>query len=207
MNGTLSSDQESLQSTKLNNNALLLIEAMVRELAGEKVEPKLFEKASASQHGPRWRPLTQTYIPIILTALAVWGIAYFAYRSDPAVCNQPLNLNGSWEIYSFFSGTKDKVGSAKISQDMCSNFFQLSGSLRSASNPNEDAEFSTRIGGFNDGEIVFVYENFEGEMGVCRGIVPTSDSQKFEVHCVDLIGFNKDGSESGTLKFEKIIEK
>ena len=94
-----------------------------------------------------------------------------------------------------------------VSQKACSDSFQLSGSLKGPSSSDEDTDFSSRIGGYNDGEILFVYENFEGEMGVCRGVVPSDKSNEFEVHCTDLVGFDKNNSTKGTLKFEKILEE
>lgn len=187
MTGTRSSEERNLAYSRINKNLLQLLDAMARELDGEKVVKNLFgETKHASQP---YRPIWQTYIPILLTAIGVWAISYFAYQPVPEDCHQAYNLAGSWDIFGQDStGNQIQIGSGQISQNDCTNVFQFSGEVSSLSNPNTPIDFSSRIAGLNDGEILFVYENFDGEMGVCRGVVPSTEDQSIMFSCVDLIG-------------------
>lgn len=49
-------------------------------------------------------------------------------------------------------------------------------------------DFSLCVVGFNDGEIIFVYENFNGEMGVCCGVEFSNFEKGFFVSCIDFVG-------------------
>lgn len=193
MSGILSGEDLNLERSRVNRNLLTLIAAMSRELGGEKVTANLFK--NAPQIVSHYRPIWQTYIPILITALAVAAISYFAFQPDPPKCNQPYSLDGRWQLYALDStGTEIKVGEAHIVQDSCMVSFQLSGEVFST-RQNRAVDFSSRIAGTNDGEVIFVYENFDAEMGVCRGILPTHGHNKgFKVTCIDLIGRDRNDS-------------
>lgn len=187
MTGTRSDNERTLEYSRINKHLLTLITAMQRELAGEKPEKDLFGQ---HQHtATTYRPLWQTYVPIILTGLAVWAISYFAYLPVPPDCHQAYDLNGSWSLFVQDSTGADlQVGEAVIQQDSCMNFFQMSGQILSSEASQRMVDFSSRVAGLNDGEIIFVYENFNGEMGVCRGVEPSKPEKGFFVSCTDLVG-------------------
>ena len=189
MSGTTSSDEQKRAFSRINSNLLRLIDAMRRELDGEKVDKHLFADTKPAAH--IYRPVWQTYVPILLTALGVWAISYFAYRPVAVECRQEYDLAGKWEVtFKDSLGEHQVIGSAQIKQDSCQNSFHLSGEVYS-SIQNRTVDFSSRIGGLNGGEIILVYENFDSEMGVCRGVIPADDSGGFMVSCVDLIGRDK----------------
>ncbi len=193
MTGTKSDEERSLAYSRISKNLLTLLAAMSRELDGEKVEKNLFGTSAQPPH--TYRPMWQTYVPILLTAIGVWCISYFAYQPAPIDCHQAYNLAGNWDIYTRDStGAEIKIGDGKIAQDSCSNGFQFSGEVSSLKSPNNPIDFSSRIAGLNDGEILFVYENFDGEMGVCRGVVPGAEDKSIMFSCVDLIGRDRNDS-------------
>lgn len=110
-------------------------------------------------------------------------------------------MSGAWKVYTTDS-IQLELGTAKIIQEECHPYFNLSSSLNNNTESGTEVDFSSKTGGINDGEIYFVYENFGGEMGVCRGIIPSKSQEGFTVHCTDLIGHNKNNEEKMSLLFE-----
>ena len=196
MSGMLSNQEQALLSSKINNDLLLLLEAMRRESAGERAVSDLFQQEAVGGH--RWKPLTQTYIPIVLAALAAWGISYFAYRNTD--CHYNGNLAGTWKVFEINDSTHNELGKINIYQEDCDPFFQLSGAI--ANRTGKEVDFSSKIGGVNDGEIYFVYQNFDGEMGVCRGVMPDNDTTILNIQCTDLIGFDRNEQSNLNLKLQ-----
>ncbi|MEL7225090.1 MAG: hypothetical protein AAGL17_09510 [Cyanobacteria bacterium J06576_12] len=203
MTGTASTDERKRAYSRINSNLLHLIDAMRGELKGEKVDKHLLQEAQPAGH--LYRPVWQTYLPILLTAIGVWAISYFAYRPVAVACSQDYDLAGQWEI-DFRDSTqqKRKIGSAQIKQESCQNSFQMSGEVYS-SIQDRNVDFSSRIGGLNDGEIFFVYENFDSEMGVCRGVIPADASGGFMVSCIDLIGRDRNDQAELELWFKPVL--
>ncbi len=204
MTGTASTDERKRAYSRINSSLLQLIDAMRRELNGEKVDKHLLQEAQAAAR-PSYHPIWQTYLPILLTAIGVWTISYFAYRPAAADCVQDYDLAGQWEIaYRDTAQQKIKIGTAKIHQKACQNSFQVSGEVYSSIR-DRNVDFSSRIGGLNDGEIIFVYENFDSEMGICRGVIPADNSGKFMVSCVDLIGRDRNNEAELELWFSPVL--
>jgi hypothetical protein len=198
MSGMLSNQEQALLGSKINNDLLLLLKAMRREQDGEKVVSDLLQEKAVE--GQRWRPVTQTYMPILLAALAAWGISYFAYRNTD--CHYNGNLAGTWKVFEISDSSHAELGEINIYQEDCDPFFQLSGAIAGTQESGMEVDFSSKIGGVNDGEIYFVYENFDGEMGVCRGIVPDNDTTILNIQCTDLVGFDRNGQSNLNLKLQ-----
>ncbi|MEO1517863.1 MAG: hypothetical protein AAFV95_22775 [Bacteroidota bacterium] len=185
-NGLLSSQEQSLSSSRINNDLLLLLDAMKKELKGEKVVKNLFQPP-ANKSSFR-SILLRTYLPILLTALMVWGLSKEYYQEPPVTCNGKVNLAGTWAI--FFpteDGGEERAGRAVIHQKACMDFFQISGTMK-----RSNVDFSSKIGGINNGSLYFVYENINGEKGVCEAVVPSPGKNEFTAHCFDEIGFDRD---------------
>lgn len=201
MTGTKSEEERNLAYSRINKHLLVLLEALSRELSGEKVEKNLFSTHPTPIH--LYRPLWQTYLPIVITALGVWAISFFAYQPAPEECHQTYNLAGRWDIYAKDStGNQVQIGNGQITQEECTNTFELSGEVSSLLHPdNPPVDFSSRIAGMNGGEILFVYENFNGEMGVCRGVIPSVANNSFMLSCLDLVGRDRNDSPELNLWF------
>lgn len=198
--GRLSSESESQQTSQLNDDLLRLIAALERELDGESFDKSLFSQNSSAHSHPT---ILQKYLPLVLTALAVWGICFFAYRQPKSECktNEKVDINGEWTIISEM--TKEQVGFLNIRHKKCQSYLEISGGVKTLKQPSKEVDFSSKIAGINDGEILFVYENFDGEIGLCRGIAPLENDDQFSVRCTDLSGFNKDGKDQITLTFNR----
>ncbi|MEM9919114.1 MAG: hypothetical protein AAF990_13515 [Bacteroidota bacterium] len=199
LTGTLSSEEQFLQNSKLNKDLLLLLEGLGRELAGEKVVSDLFRTKDTAAGST----LTRTYLPMLLTAIAVGAISYFALRTPDSTCETDIELDGDWVVTAKTDG--EFLGHVNIIQNICEPHFMLSGNLSSADKSRE-VDFSSKIGGFNDGEILFVYENFSGEIGVCRGIIPAGIVETFSVKCVDLIGADRNDSPNSHIVFDRVAK-
>lgn len=207
MSRMLSHDQQTLKQNRLNNDTLRLITALRGELAGEEVIAELFQEENQDVAHKRGFPLMYLLMAMGLTAAAVGGISFAVLKPEAPVCNEDINLNGNWLILNGTSVEEEELGSLRLSQENCMVYFSLSGTLRSATiDSMEEIDFSSRIGGINDEEIVFVYENFAGEIGVCRGVAPSVKEDEFKVHCIDLAGYDKNGEERYQMIFRKIDE-
>jgi len=113
-----------------------------------------------------------------------------------------LNLSGTWDIAFSTRDSLKRTGTVNIAQDLCERDFLLSGQIEDVGS-KEGVDFMASIGGIHEGEILFVYENFIGERGVCRGVTPALGSKSFSVRCTDLYGSDKDGEPRSRLIFTK----
>lgn len=68
MNGTLSRESYNLENSKLSQDLIKLVDALSRELAGEKFEHNILEKSKNDNFAQS--SLFKTYLPILLTAIA-----------------------------------------------------------------------------------------------------------------------------------------
>lgn len=200
INGTLSSEEEGRKQRRISKDILRLLGAMDREAKGQKPQPGLLDTR---------RPLParefgfKTLVGGILVGSLLAAVGVFLFQYQPEVdCSGRLNLNGAWNISAQVGSTGKRVGTVNIKHDPCTPLFLLGGEVKRNAESG-DTDFSARTGGLKDGEIQFIYENFDGERGVCRGIAPAIGGTSFTVHCVDLIGFDKDGSPKTTLVFSR----
>jgi hypothetical protein len=198
--GTLSNDEISRKRRRFNKDALRLLAGMDREANGVKAT------GSILSHAPPIGNREFSFKTMVFTTLAVAGIAALfvgAYNYQPPVdCSGQLNLSGTWEVAFSIKDSLRRTGTVNIAQDDCEKDFLLSGQIEDAGS-KAGVDFTARIGGIHDGEILFVYENFIGERGVCRGVVPTLGGKKFSVRCTDLYGSDKDGEPHSRLVFTK----
>jgi hypothetical protein len=198
--GTLSNDEISRKRRRFNKDALRLLSAMDREANGEKVTRSILSQA------PPIGNREFSFKTMIFTALGVASIAaaiVWAFNYQPSVvCSGQLNLGGTWDVTFSIGDSVRRVGEVNITQDSCENDFTLSGQIE-AIGSEDDVDFSARIGGISKGELLFYYQNFAGEQGVCRGVTPALGKTSFSVHCIDLYGFDKDGQPRSRLKFTK----
>ncbi len=201
MNGTLSSDEKTLQNSRFNKGLLLLLEALDKELAGGKIDKHLF--ADLPNAATPYRPVWQTYVPILLTALAIWGISYFAYADKPQACLSPINLDGTWNVFSGqIQGESRHLGEAVIIHPSCEPYLRVNGVLQ---NEKEgEVDFNSKIAGIEgEGEFYMAYENFNGETGLCKGMILRDNDSVFSIICTDLTGTDKDGKPVTHFRFER----
>ncbi|MFT5998590.1 MAG: hypothetical protein ACI81P_001043 [Neolewinella sp.] len=95
-----------------------------------------------------------------------------------------------------------RTGIVNITQDACGKYFLLSGEVEGIGSDN-DVDFTVRIGGIHEGEILFFHHNFAGERGVYQGVTPSPGSKKTSVGCTDLYGFDRDGEPRSRMRFER----
>ncbi len=198
--GAVSNEEISRMRRRFNKDSLRIISAIDRERRGKKVETGILD-------GNRPLPAREfSFRSMVLSILA--GIllaalitAAFLYQPEPD-CSANLDLSGTWSISATIGATSARLGTVNITHDACTSLFLLSGEVMADDNA-EDTDFTAQIGGISGGQIQFIYENFEGERGVCRGVTPALDGNKFTVHCIDLIGFDRDSTPNSKLVFER----
>lgn len=200
IDATMTNDEISLKRRRFNKDALRLVAAMDREANGEKATRSIL--AQAPPIGNRefsFRALVGTTVLVAGVAAAlVWAFNY----QPPVDCSGQLNLRGTWNITFSARDSLQRTGTVNIAQDDCEADFVLSGQIPTIGGI-DDVDFSARIGGINAGELLFFYQNFAGEQGVCRGVTPAIGSNTFSVHCTDLIGFDKDGEPKSRMVFTR----
>jgi hypothetical protein len=200
IDATMSNDEISLKRRRFNKDALRLVAAMEREASGEKATRSIL--AQAPPIGNR----EFSFKSMVITALVVAGISalfVWAFNFQPEEnCSGQINLSGTWEVAFSIKDSLRRTGTVNIAQDLCEKDFLLSGKIEGVGS-NDGVDFTARIGGIHDGEILFVYENFIGERGVCRGVTPSPGSKNFSVRGTDLYGADKDGEPRSRLRFEK----
>lgn len=201
MEGTLSSDEKSLQNSRFNKGLLLLLEALDKELDGGKIDKKLF--ADLPNSGAPYRPVWQTYLPILLTALAIWGISYFAYADKPVTCHSDINLDGTWSVFSdLIHEDPLHLGEAVIIHPSCEPYLRVNGVLQNE--VEGEVDFNSKIAGIEgEGEFYMVYENFNGEKGLCKGMILRDNDSTFSIICTDLTGTDKDGKPVTRFRFKR----
>jgi len=198
--GSLSNEEISRMRRRFNKDSLRIIAAMNRELRGEKVETGILDG-----HQPlparefSFRSMVLSIAAGILIAAAI--TAAFLYQPEPD-CSGNLDLSGSWEVTATIGSNSDRLGKVNITHDACTTLFLLSGEVQADADA-KDTDFTAQIGGMSGGQLQFIYENFEGERGVCRGVTPAANEDRFTVHCVDLIGFDRDSSPNTRLVFQR----
>lgn len=198
--GTLSEEQDFLQNSKMNDDFLTLINGLRKELAGEKVNPDLFPSVPTYQ---KQNPFLKTYLPMLLTAIGVAAICFFAFKAPEEYCEESIEIAGDWDVIGHHDGKDMPMGSVTIVMEKCSPYFRISGKVFQSMDTTVEVDFSSKIAGINNGEIYFVYENFAGERGVCRGVVADNVEKEFTVHCIDLIGLDKNNQSNMNIKFRK----
>jgi hypothetical protein len=198
--GTLSNDEISRKRRRFNKDALRLLSAMDREANGEKAT------GSILAHAPPIGYREFSFKTMIFTTLGVASIAaviVWAFNYQPPVdCSGQLDLSGTWVVDFSIRDSLKRTGIVNIVQDICERDFLLSGQIEGIGS-KEDVDFTARIGVIHDGEILFVYENFIGERGICRGVTPALGGKRFSVRCTDLYGSDKDGEPRSRLVFNK----
>ncbi|MFK8164446.1 MAG: hypothetical protein AB8H12_18520 [Lewinella sp.] len=198
--GTMSNDEIGRKRRRFNKDALRLIAAMDREANGEKATQSILSQAPPiSNREFSFKVMVTTAVVMAVIASAfVWA---FNFQPEED-CSGQLNLSGAWDVEFSIGDSTRRVGEVNITQDDCEHDFVLSGQIE-AIGGNDDVDFSARIGGISKGELLFFYQNFAGEQGVCRGVTPALGKTSFSVHCIDLYGFDKDGEPKSRLKFTK----
>ncbi|MFT6131230.1 MAG: hypothetical protein ACJATN_002966 [Neolewinella sp.] len=196
----LSNDEVSRKRRRFNKDALRLLAGMDREADGVKAT------GSILSHAPPIGNREFSFKVMVFTTLIVAGIAaalVWAFNYQPPIdCSDQLNLSGTWEVAFSIKDSLKGTGTVNITQDDCEKDFLLSGQIEDIGG-KEGVDFTARIGGIHEGEILFFYQNFFGERGVCQGVTPALGSKRFSVRCIDLYGFDKDGEPISRLVFTK----
>ncbi|MEL6868040.1 MAG: hypothetical protein AAFP19_26690 [Bacteroidota bacterium] len=201
MTGLLSSDESQRERSRLSAALLQLLEVLKKETQGEKVLGEDF--SLIDERRKKTQPIWPIVLPWLISVVALAFIVFYLPR--PADCPKVLRLEGEWELVHMQNDLTQSVGLATITQEACSSYFQVSGILHDRDTSGiQKAKFSSKIGGIHDGEILFIYENFKGEMGLCRGVLPSDkEVTQFEVTFYDIYGYDKDDATSGDMYFRR----
>lgn len=198
--GAVSNEEISRMRRRFNKDSLRIIAAINRELKGEKVETGILDgKRPLPTREFSFRAMVLSIVAGI--AIAALVTAAFLYQPAPD-CSANLDLSGTWAITATMGETSARLGTVNITHDACTSLFLLSGEVQAGGNA-KDTDFTAQIGGISGGQLQFIYENFDGERGVCRGVTPAAGGKKFTVHCIDLIGFDRDSTPNSKLVFER----
>lgn len=198
IDGAMSNEEISRMRRRFNKDSLRIIAAVKRELRGEKVSTGILNEAPPLPNREfSFRSMVFSILAGVLFAALL--TAAFLYRPAPD-CSGNLDLSGTWGITANMGDTEAHVGTVNIEHDACTTLFLLSGEV-AAGDQSGETDFTAQTGGISGGQLQFIYENFAGERGVCRGVTPSRGANTFTVHCTDLIGFDRDSTPNTKLVF------
>lgn len=201
MANVLSDSERAVQEGKVNRSLLLLLTVLTREYHGEKPSPvELANLRSETASSPKKKVVQ--WIPWIVTALALGVLAWqLSLPTTHVDCAEVAQIDGDWKITLITVKGNEEQGQATIRQNACNGYFTISGQVDLEA---DDLIFSSRIGGIHDGEILFVYENLNGEIGLCRGVLSGLAPDSFSLHYYDIEGFDQQEDSGGRMHFSRI---
>ncbi|MEM9835261.1 MAG: hypothetical protein AAF828_02085 [Bacteroidota bacterium] len=207
LNDSISSEEMNQRTNRLNQHSLQLLDALKGEMNGEDIEDILLPTSMlGTGDGSRKYALGLLLGGMALAAIAAFGISFATLKSPARPCEERISLSGSWLLSARVEGEEITLGEVSIHQDECVSKFRLSGMISAAAQENKEIDFSSKMGDVYNGEILFYYENFDGEKGVCRGVEPARNKDSFTVMCTDLIGFDRNDEPNLQLVFRRDLD-
>jgi len=217
MANAISFSDHAVEQGKLNSSMLLLLAYLKSESQGGKdAIPGLSDQKgkAALSSKDQLKLWLHKYLPMIiaclLTTIIVGVIAYQMHENAYIKnCNNGgNNTNGEWNV-KWVSGEESLFGKARIKQDACYKDFVVSCEFEVVGGNENLFTFNSKIGGYHDDQIYFVYENSVGEKGVCHGELIDKTLSSFYVKCIDLaVGADTSNGSTGLMYFSsKEIKK
>ena len=120
--------------------------------------------------------------------------AFYRLRADPGLTT-PISLAGDWALEEQISGQITYKGTVTIRQRPSDPVLEMGGEVIGG----QAITFSTIVGVIRDRNVYFIYENMDGERGVLRGQVTSDSPKSLRLVYTDLVGYDKDGVQSGIL--------